>query len=76
MDGTIAPARGPAFDTRPRPRTRARSMYALYPFARPLLFTLDAETAHTLSLDALDRAHRARRHAPRSHLACPPRPRR
>ncbi len=31
-------------------------MYALYPFARPLLFALDAETVHTLALDALDRA--------------------
>jgi len=31
-------------------------MYALYPFARPFLFTLDAEVAHTLALDGLDRA--------------------
>ena len=31
-------------------------MYALYPFARPFLFTLDAETAHTLALTGLDRA--------------------
>jgi len=31
-------------------------MYALYPFARPFLFTLDAETAHTLALAGLDRA--------------------
>ena len=31
-------------------------MYALYPFARPFLFALDAETAHTLALEGLDRA--------------------
>ena len=31
-------------------------MYALYPFARPFLFALDAETAHLKALDALDRA--------------------
>ncbi len=31
-------------------------MYTLYPFARPFLFALDAETAHTLALDGLDRA--------------------
>lgn len=31
-------------------------MHALYPFARPLLFALDAETAHTLVLEGLDRA--------------------
>lgn len=31
-------------------------MYILYPFARPFLFALDAETAHTLALDGLDRA--------------------
>jgi dihydroorotate dehydrogenase len=32
-------------------------MYALYPWLRPLLFTLDAETAHTLALAGLDRAN-------------------
>lgn len=31
-------------------------MVALYPFARPFLFTLDAEIAHTLALAGLDRA--------------------
>ena len=31
-------------------------MVALYPFARPFLFALDAETAHTLALAGLDRA--------------------
>lgn len=31
-------------------------MYALYPFARPFLFTLDAETAHVLALEGLDGA--------------------
>jgi len=33
-------------------------MYKSYPFARPLLFALDPETAHALALDALDRAAR------------------
>ena len=31
-------------------------MYAFYPLARPFLFALDAETAHELTLAALDRA--------------------
>jgi dihydroorotate dehydrogenase len=31
-------------------------MYKLYPFARPFLFALDAETAHALALEGLDRA--------------------
>lgn len=33
-------------------------MHALYPLARSFLFTLDAETAHTLALAGLDRATR------------------
>ncbi len=37
-------------------RRRPPVMVALYPFARPFLFTLDAETAHTLALAGLDRA--------------------
>ncbi|MCC7215584.1 MAG: dihydroorotate dehydrogenase (quinone), partial [Burkholderiales bacterium] len=34
-------------------------MYKFYPFARPFLFALDAETAHELTLAALDRAAQA-----------------
>jgi len=33
-------------------------MYKLYPFARPLFFALDAETAHDLAFAGLDRAAR------------------
>ena len=33
-------------------------MYKSYPFARPFLFALDPETAHTLALAGLDRAAR------------------
>jgi len=35
-------------------------MHELYPFARPFLFALDAETAHDVAFAALDRLARAR----------------
>ena len=47
-------------------------MYKLYPFARPFLFALDAETAHDIAFAGLDRAARtgvARAFAPRLPVA-------
>jgi dihydroorotate dehydrogenase len=44
----------------------------LYSFFRPLLFALEPEAAHTLSLAALDKAHRVRLLRQTAHLpSCP-----